>query len=366
MKQRGFSLLELLVALTILAIALIPVSYFYTKSLQNAEQAGMKTRALMLARERMSELRQTPYEMLKANVMPTNAQRVLFGPNGENIFDYQQDVYGYDFANPGTGALHVAGQWAGMFRYPLPLDFNPYSPDTMGYNNAANANHTIANNPTGDPQVNLNSSVGDYNGGFDPRDYEYEPIGFYNQVYLRNRSMVAADIEDIRMADQRTISSIEPSESGGQDFFRSGSDQQVDNFSIYGRRTIILDCYPPELFSQNGPVRDSDADQYPADSDFDGGATALNPYPMEKGPDCKFQQVDRRGRGKLITVQVFWLPRKAPDGYIPWVDLNKIELKMFVAPNGQVTLLNDAAGGTIDSNDRFGFDPGVFDISPSS
>ena len=46
--RQGFSLLELMVALTILAIALIPVAYFYSKSLQMVEEASIRTRALML------------------------------------------------------------------------------------------------------------------------------------------------------------------------------------------------------------------------------------------------------------------------------------------------------------------------------
>ena len=49
LRRAGFSLLELMVALTILAIALVPVAYFYTKSLQMVEEAGIRTRALMLA-----------------------------------------------------------------------------------------------------------------------------------------------------------------------------------------------------------------------------------------------------------------------------------------------------------------------------
>ena len=75
-SRQGFSLIELLVALTILAIALIPVAYFYSKSLQSVEQASIRTRALMLANERLAEMRQMPYDEIRTNITPSNAQKL--------------------------------------------------------------------------------------------------------------------------------------------------------------------------------------------------------------------------------------------------------------------------------------------------
>ena len=340
--QRGFSLLELLVALTILAIALVPVAYFYTKSLQMVEESSIRTRALNLAQERITEIEQMPYEMLRTNITPSQAQLALYGVRGAINTPVSLDVsaddwYGYDFEfrarDIDRSAIYPAEKpdyanngrpaWNGMFLYPLPLDFNPYDPETQGYNNAPVANRFDPNNGTGDLHLNF----------FDLNyvDYEYEPIGFYTiHVESNNRTLLSSDRADINMADRRTLTSVEPALNvgAGYDPFRMGSEAQVDTYSIYGRRTIILDVVP-------SPV-DSDGDAYAPDSDFDGGAGLGNPYPVRKGPDNKFQVVSRHGtRGKLVIVQVFWLPRDAGQEYIPAEDLNKIELKTFIAATNE-------------------------------
>lgn len=356
-RRAGFSLLELLIALTILAIALVPVAYFYSKSLQTIEQASIRTRGLTLARERIAEIRQMPYDQIRTNITPSSVQVQLYGngPGGAGIIEQgdpgdpdANDWYGYDFVSP-NGDNHPSTRWAGMFNYPLPLHYNPYCPEytdrtgsaswSQGYNNSPGVNHGTPNNPTGTPYVNF------YNPTF--VDYEYEPIGFYTQqVYATNRSLMPIDRRDIRRSDRRTITGIEPSLDSGNDFFRTGSEKQVDNYAIYGRRTIILDVMPE--------AQDTDSDNYPPDSEYDGGASAANPYPPSKGPDNKFQMVTRNlGRGKLIVVQVFWLPRNAPEAYIPARDLNKIELKTFISVNNRATELPTATGGLINNDYLF-------------
>ena len=50
------------------------------------------------------------------------------------------------------------------------------------------------------------------------------------------------------------------------------------------------------------------------------------------------------GPGKLIIVQVFWLPRNPPDGYIPFSDLNVIDLRTFVSPTNEWTTLGEGSG----------------------
>lgn len=332
----GFSLLELLVALTILAIALVPVAYFYTKSLQTVEQAGIRTRALMLAQERLAEIRQMPYDEIRSNVTPAREQlRVYNTVAGGPIDTSAADWYGYDFETQGR-------QWQAMFFYPLPLTFNPYDPRTQGYNNTDGVNHYLPYNPYAeidDPQVSFN------NGGTSI-DYEYEPIGFYSQkVYLRNQSLVGIDRRDVRMNDRRTLYQVEPtlldpssgSGTDSYDAFRTGVEQQVDNYAIYGRRTIILDVQATPRDTDGDPsyVRINAVtgpDGYAPSDDRDGGATAVNPYPPTNGPDNKFAVASNQGSlGKLVIVQVFWLPRKAESAYIPSSDLNIIDLRTFIA-----------------------------------
>jgi prepilin-type N-terminal cleavage/methylation domain-containing protein len=327
MRRAGFSLIELLVALTILAIALIPVAYFYSKSLQSVEQASIRTRALMLANERLAEMRQMPYDQIRTNIAPSNAQKLALTDAG--VMDLEADDWtGSDFANGGRNGPRGPAH-AGMFFYPLPLDFNPYQPATQGYNNSQGAGHSVPNNPLGgaDGHVNL------FNGPASA-DYEYEPIGFYLRIAQRNNSLTNAEKSDISMQDRRTLSGIEPSiarDAAGriQDSFRSGVEEEVDKYAIFGRRTIILDAVPV----LNG-ISDNDGDTYAPDDDRDGGASAVDPYPVNKGPDNKFQVVSRYGLGKLVIVQVYWLPRNPAANFIQSKDLNVIELKTFITPDG--------------------------------
>jgi len=329
-NRRGFSLIELLVALTILAIALIPVAYFYSKSLQSVEEASIRTRALTICNERIAEIRAMPYDQIRTNITPSNAQKLALTAQGA-MDETSQDWTGNDFAtSPRSGARGTKAA-AGMFFYPLPLDFNPYQPSTQGYDNAVNANHWKPNNPLGgtaDGHINI------YNGA-GSADYEYEPIGFYQRIADRNRSLTNTERSDIGMQDRRTLSAIEPSiarDSAGRvvDAFRSGVPEEVDKYAIFGRRTIILDAIP----TMNG-ISDTDGDAYSPDDDKDGNATAIDPYPIGKGPDNKFQVVSRYGLGKLVIVQVFWLPRNPSASYIPAKQMNIIELKTFITPDGQ-------------------------------
>jgi prepilin-type N-terminal cleavage/methylation domain-containing protein len=337
-RRRGFSLLELLVALTILAIALIPVAYFYSKSLQMVEQASIRTRALMLAQERLTEIQQMPYEMIRSNVTPSEQELKIYSNYGP-IDTTAADWYGYDF--------ETIGEWAAMFNYPLPLDYNPYRPQSQGYNNATGVQHFLNNNPiTGevDPHVN-------FNGGGAEIDYEYEPIGFMTQkVFNHDRALSPFEVSDVRMMDQRSIPGLEPSLDNGYDYFRTGNRDQLDKYEIYGRRTIIMDVLPTPRDLDGGNISNTSpvvgADGYAPDSDFDGNASAVNPYPVTKGPDNKFQMSSRNGtRGKMVIVQVFWLPRDAPGTYIQGDDLNKVELRTFIPASNEDSSLARNEGG---------------------
>ncbi|MEZ5337718.1 MAG: prepilin-type N-terminal cleavage/methylation domain-containing protein [bacterium] len=341
-SRRGFSLLELMIALTILAIALVPVAYFYSKSLQMVEQSSVRTRALMLAQERLAELRQMPYDQIFSNVTPSPTQVRVY--TAESAIDpTTADWFGYDY--------ETAGDWQAMWHYPLPLDYNPYDPATQGYNNAVGVNRNTPSNPLGgvfSSHVNFNTP--------NSFDYEYEPIGFYNFRINRQNALLEAagpgvdqiavpDIADVRMIDRRSLPQVEQrlDNLNNMDNFRTGYGQLVEQYGEFGRRTIILDVVP-NVGGENNPL-DTDGDNFDPNDDRDGGATALDPYPIQKGPDNKFQVLTRGGGpGKLIIVQVFWLPRNPPDGYIPFSDLNVIDLRTFVSPTNEWTTLGEGSG----------------------
>ena len=346
--RQGFSLLELMIALTILAIALVPVAYFYSKSLQMVEQSTVRTRALMLAQERLAEIRQMPYDQILSNVSPSQTQLQVF--HAEGVIDTSvADWFGYDYEG--------AGDWQAMWHYPLPMDFNPYDPSTQGYNNVVGVNH---NNPV-NPIAGLYTGHVNFN---DPTsfDYEYEPIGFYRfRINNQNSQLQAAgpgvdqinvpDIADVRMIDRRSLPQVEQrlDTLNNMDNFRTGYSQLVEQYGEFGRRTIIMDVIP-NVGGENNPL-DTDGDTFDPNDDRDGGATALDPYPIRKGPDNKFQVLSRAGgSGKLIIVQVFWLPRDAGNGYIPFNDLNVIDLRTFVSPTNEWTTIN-GAGGSLTRND---------------
>jgi len=322
-ELKGFSLLELLVAVAILAITLVPIAYFYSRSVQAIENASIRSRALALAQERMNELLALPYEELRANNQPSEADLQLLKDSG--IDPQTVNVYDHN---------------SFMYHFPLPLGFNPYQPQTQGYDNSPGANRQNGN-PLGDPVpgrvIAPHMNVRSMNGS--PL-YEYEPIGFYRA--LRRSS-------DLGTTDPRAYPIVEPPQGAG-DLTRRGTETRADLFSIYGRRTIILDVVPEPA--------DDDTDPYPVDSPLDGGANVLNPYPDLKGPANKFTVRSKYGmRGKLIIVQVFWLPAKARQGYIPPEELNMVQLRNFIPAS-------NAAGNIEFENDLVSSNNFLF-ISPS-
>jgi hypothetical protein len=181
-------------------------------------------------------------------------------------------------------------------------------------------------------------------------------------VFLRNQSVAGNGRADINLADRRTLGPIEPPIDGTLDRFRTGYDGQVDNYSIFGRRTVIMDVIPKPRDTDGAaspPSQETGTDGFLPNDDRDGGATVFDPYPIFKGPDNKFQVISEHGtRGKMVVVTVFWLPRKAPNTYIPLEDLNKIELKTFIPAS------SDSGGPrlTVDQINRNDF----LNISPSS
>lgn len=293
--RAGFSLVELLIALTILAIALLPVAYFYNKVVASIGEQMKRSRALQLAEERMAEIKALPYDSLRTNNDPGQAYMQAWVAAGNLQTDLPFDpVYGTPnpylaYPPPNTGGAHT---YAPVFYYALPPLFNPYNPNTWGYN---------ADRP----------------------DPEYEPIGFYSNL---------ARGADDYTTDPRRISAVDAIDGTGMN--RNGTADRESSYAIYGRRTVIMDVIP-------NPVDDADGDTFLPDDPRDGGATVLNPYPIGRGPANKFDIRSKYGnRGKLVTVIVFWLKNNSQTGYVKYSDLNTIILKTFISANNHFTDLS--------------------------
>ena len=312
--SEGFSLLELLVAVAILAIVMVPIAFFYSKALQSIEAASIRNRALALAQERINEIKAMPYEMIRANNCP--------GPSDLEIHNIDQTV------------VNVYDHNVFMWNYPLPLGYNPYDPSSQGWDNSPSVNRLNGNafDPTGSfpaaPMVNILGQGGS-------PAYEYEPIGFY--ANLRRG-------QDFRTTDPRTIPLAETPRTG--DEWRKGTEYRRELYEIYGRRTIILDVLPDPA--------DDDTDIYPVDSPLDGGANAMSPYPPLKGPLNKYQVRSKYGmKGKLVTVQVFWLPTKAPQRYLRPSELNTVELKAFIPASNAMSDIDVDSDVLTSNNELF-------------
>ncbi len=224
-NNAGFSLLELMVAVAILAMVMVPIALFYSRALRSVEEASIRNRALELAQERINEIKGMPYQEIRANNMPSPDDIEI------NALD--------------PGAVNVYNHNNFMYFYPLPLGFSPYHPDTQGYDNTPDTRRRN-NNEMGDTTASAGPPVAPFINLAGDQAYEYEPIGFY--AALRRTS-------SLRTTDSRTVSIAEVPAVGGIDRFRTGTDYRSELYDIYGRRTIIMDVLLEPLTYHVGALR---------------------------------------------------------------------------------------------------------------
>jgi prepilin-type N-terminal cleavage/methylation domain-containing protein len=299
-KSGGFSLLELLVALTILVIALIPIAYFYGRMLANVEAASIRTRAVELANERIAELKNMSPDILRANDTPlkgdiinpaANIRGAVWGATAP--LDMTAGNYYFEAGPPYRSYQYF---------YALPVEFNPYNPETQGYDNTDGIDHYSP----------------------DSTEFEYEPIGFLSR---------SIPTTDAATNDPRHNPAIDAAAGGSGGFIqrasgimhiqRSGSVTRQELYEIYGRRTVVMEVVPEPM--------DDDSDAYLPDDPMDGGATQYYPYPANKGPANKFQIRSKDGStGYQGWVTVFWLNPDAPSGYVSLEDLGYIQVPFFI------------------------------------
>lgn len=300
--------MELLVALTILIIAIIPIALFFGKMLRNIEQASIRTRAIMLAEERVAEILNYPYTMLRSNNSPNKADIINPPANITALWGVGTPIDltdGNYYFEPGPPYRTY------QYFFTLPTEFNPYDPRTQGWNNSLGINH------------------------YDPAglEFEYEPIGFMARL------SVSADVAttDPRRslvidAPDLGLGGFVPRSGGVVETPRTGSAEREELYHLYGRRTVLLEVLPEP--------RDDDDDQFPSDSEFDGGATIYDPYPVLRGPANKFLKRSTSGdHGFWGWVTVFWLPANAPQNYIPLEELRYVQIPFFISATNAESIL---------------------------
>ena len=325
--RQGFSLLELLVALAILLIAMIPIAYFYTRAASSISEQVLRARALELCRERAAEIQAMSYENIRANNDPGAIVNAYV--NGATPIDQEDFPIGSVFnrdipatskgiwdsqdpnIKPQTGSTNQPLPMPPVFNFPLPAYnagttvpdarisskyggnywYNPYDPDTWGY---------WVESPS-----------------------EYEPVGFYAML---------SKSSDGRLSSPVRKPIIDAPVDGGDN--RIGNTTSEKYYELFGRRTIIRNLVLDS-------VDDNDGDNRHADDPLDGGADALNPYPLGKGPFNKFDVISTSGtQGKLVTIQVFWLKKGSTNGYVRWEDMNHVELPLLVVNTNNTLSVN--------------------------
>lgn len=94
--QQGVSLIELLVAMGILAVALVPLLSLFTQSLRTAERSNKRTIAIHLARDLQEEIRARAFWEPDEGDIPALSSDTAYFPNGTTAqpFGLEEGTFG--------------------------------------------------------------------------------------------------------------------------------------------------------------------------------------------------------------------------------------------------------------------------------
>lgn len=110
--NRGFSLVEVLIAIAIFAIGILAVAKMQYGSTHNNTAGNITTQATMLAREKLEELKSLPFTDTDLDFGPHDDTDDLIAEKGEAMSRYTRK---WDVSDPGIGSnarqIQVTVSW---------------------------------------------------------------------------------------------------------------------------------------------------------------------------------------------------------------------------------------------------------------
>lgn len=102
--QRGFTLIELMVAVVIMAIGLLSLAGLQGTAIQGNRQGNMISQATVLAEDRIETIRNTDYDLVNDTTFPSAIE------NFDNVFD-RTTLIETDVPLVGLKRITVTVQW---------------------------------------------------------------------------------------------------------------------------------------------------------------------------------------------------------------------------------------------------------------
>ena len=109
LDNRGFSLLELLIAVVILAVGLLAMAGLQTRAIKGNFHGGTISLATALAEERAEEIRNTDYDSIAYDPNPDVEANIKSGSSG-NIFT-RETLVENDIPMTGMKKITVSVHW---------------------------------------------------------------------------------------------------------------------------------------------------------------------------------------------------------------------------------------------------------------